>query len=115
MPPSERLEYILFESDKDDEYKWQTFLAYCDVHNKSGEIFRERMGERKKFEVLLDNVVITASEKGVVIQRDELFDDFARAHFSGAYLPLARKIEEIMGKGSFRKIAEDFKKVIKVN
>jgi len=51
---------------------------------------------------------IVSSSKGKFTSRDEVFEHFARANFSGKYLPLARMVEDILGKGSFRKIAEDF-------
>jgi hypothetical protein len=40
--------------------------------------------------------------------RDEVFDEFAKANFSGNYLPLARTVEGVLGKGSFRRLAEEF-------
>ena len=39
--------------------------------------------------------------------QEELFDEFARAHFTGNYLPLARIIEDTFGKGAFREIATE--------
>jgi hypothetical protein len=50
----------------------------------------------------MDRIVIAGEGK---IKKNELFDEFARAHFTGNYLPLARTIEGILGKGSFREIA----------
>lgn len=77
--------------------------------NDKGELyFVGRLRERKKMFSLLDRIL--ESSNGVYKNRDEIFDDFARANFTGNYLPLAKKIEGILGKGSFRKIAEDFAK-----
>ncbi len=66
----------------------------------------ERYTERKKLYDLLDKLVLESNRK--YKNRNELFDEFAKANFSGNYLPLAKIIESILGKGSFRKIAEDF-------
>ncbi len=66
----------------------------------------ERNKERNKMYELLDKLVINS--QGKFTDREEIFDIFARANFSGNYLPLARVVEDILGKGSFREIAEEF-------
>lgn len=66
----------------------------------------ERNKERNKMYELFDKLVINS--QGKFTDREEIFDIFARANFSGNYLPLARVVEDILGKGSFREIAEEF-------
>jgi hypothetical protein len=66
----------------------------------------ERYTERKKLYELLDKLVLHSG--GKFNNRDEVFDEFAKANFSGNYLPLARMVEGILGQGSFRKLAEEF-------
>ena len=64
---------------------------------------QERSEERDTFNKVLDEII--TNSKGKLNNREKLFDEFARAHFSGNYLPLARVIEDALGKGAFRKIA----------
>ena len=94
----------LFESKKDDNYKFGYLMGFFEEELKSGSIFHERIEEREKFEDTLDEII--KKSEGKISDRKELFDEFARAHFSGNYLNLARIIEGALGKGSFRKIAE---------
>ncbi len=69
------------------------------------EVF-ERVGERIGFYTLLDEII--KKSNGKFKTHEELFGLFAQAQFSGNYLPLARTVEEILGQGEFRKIAEEF-------
>jgi len=55
---------------------------------------------------LFDRMI--AASGGSLTSRDEVFDIFATANFSGEYLPLARVVEGVLGEGSFREIAEEF-------
>lgn len=66
----------------------------------------ERYQERKRLYELLDRIV--ANSSGRFESRDEIFNEFARANFSGNYLTISRIVESILGKGSFRKLAEEF-------
>ena len=66
----------------------------------------ERYSERSKLYVLLDNMV--EKSNGEYKNRSEIFAEFAKANFIGNYLPLARIVEKILGKGEFRKIAEEY-------
>ncbi len=76
---------------------------------KDGKIgILERQQEREKMYELLDELVVKS--EGRFKNRNEIFDEFAKANFSGNYLNIARIVESILGKGSFRKIAEDFSK-----
>lgn len=92
----------------DDETKRQAYAAgmFDAVHEKGGVEMRERYRERKKLYELLDKLV--AHSNGKFKNREEMFTEFAKANFSGNYLPLARIVEDILGKGSFRKLAEEF-------
>lgn len=67
--------------------------------------FRERYSDRKKFKGLILEIVEKSEGKYIA---SDIFDEFAKAHFTGRYLPLAHLVEEVLGKGSFRKIANDF-------
>jgi len=112
------LKYISDSQDKiervlefsDDEEKRQAYAAgMFEALYEKGEVeMIERYGERKKLYELLDKLVVNSG--GKFKDRDEVFDEFARANFSGNYLPLARNVESILGKGSFRKLAEEFSK-----
>jgi hypothetical protein len=72
---------------------------------EKGEIqFYERYEERKMFRELLDKLF--EGSNGKFKTKEEIFDEFARAYFTGNYLTIARIIEEVLGKGAFRKLAE---------
>lgn len=102
------VEQVLAYSE--DERKRQPFAAgvvasmYKNDEDKIEWI--ERRKERKKMYELLDKLVLNSA--GKFKKRDEIFDEFAKANFSGNYLALARIVEDILGKGSFRKLAEEF-------
>ncbi len=104
--PQDKVERVLASSD--DEEKRQAYAAgMFDALYEKGEIeTMERYSERKKLNELLDKLF--ANSGGKFKNRDEVFDEFARANFSGNYLPLARTVESILGKGSFRKLAKEF-------
>ncbi len=94
---------VLFNSSNHDDYKIGYFFGYYKEDLKSGNILRERADERKKFDSVLEDIV--ARSDGKVTDKGMLFDQFAKAHFTGNYIPLARIIEDALGKGSFREIA----------
>ena len=104
--PQNRVKEVLAYSDI--ETKRQIFAAgmFQSLCEKGDIETFERHSERKKLYDLLDKLVI--SSKGKFNNREEIFNEFAKANFSGNYLPLARIIEDILGKGSFRKLAEEF-------
>ncbi|MBI2064039.1 MAG: hypothetical protein HYT65_03560 [Candidatus Yanofskybacteria bacterium] len=106
--PQDKVEQVFAFSD--DEEKRQAYAAgmFGVLYERGGVETVERYGERKKLYQLLDKLVINSD--GKFKSRDEVFDEFARANFSGNYLPLARTIEGILGKGAFRKLAEEFSK-----
>lgn len=104
IPRSESLYNVILDPSKDDKYKYDYFSGFYDGVSESTHLEHEREEERKKFDEVLDRIVDASEDK---ITRDELFDEFARAHFTGNYLPLARTVEGIMGEGSFRRIAKE--------
>jgi hypothetical protein len=92
---------LLENNEKGDLYKFGYFTGYFE--EKLSETLHERAEERKVFNEVLDRLVVDS--KGVLGTKEELFDHFARAHFTGNYFPLARLIDGALEKGSFRKVA----------
>lgn len=105
LPESEKVYTNLYESDNEDAFKMGFFMGFYEENLKAGKIMHERAEEREKFNKVLDKIV--ANSEGKITDKNRLFDQFARAHFTGNYLPLARTIEDVLGKGAFRKIAEE--------
>lgn len=106
-PQSKVMEILAYS---DDEGSRRAYAAgMFKALREKGEIVElERYTERKKLYELLDKLVVNSG--GKFKEKDKVFDEFAKANFSGNYLPLAKMIEGILGKGSFRKLAEDFSK-----
>ncbi len=104
--PTEVVKIVLGEYDDENNQQAMAAGMFARMFKEKSVEFMERLKERKKMYALLDEILVASS--GVYQNRDEIFDDFARANFTGNYLPLAKKVEAILGKGSFRKIAEDF-------
>ncbi len=104
--PQDKVERVLAFSD--DEEKRQAYAAemFRTLYEKGEFEAVERYQERKKLYELLDKII--EGSAGKFKNRDEVFDEFAKANFSGNYLPLARTVENILGKGSFRRLAEEF-------
>jgi len=92
----------------DDELERQAYATGIiqGLHKGGGVESMERYKERKMMYALLDELV--EKSNGRFKNRDEAFGEFARANFSGNYLPLARIVEDILGKGSFRRLANEF-------
>jgi hypothetical protein len=65
----------------------------------------ERTDEREKLDKVINEIVEDSKDKNLT--KDQIFDEFAKAHFTGNYILLARIVEESLGKGSFRRIAEE--------
>lgn len=63
-----------------------------------------RYVERYELSQFIDSLYEKAPHE--FASKEEIFDMFARANFTGKLLPLARKVEKILGKGAFRNIAE---------
>lgn len=67
--------------------------------------------ERAKLNKIVKDIFEKNSDK--FESQEEVFDEFARAYFTGKLLPIARLIEKTYGKGSFRKVGEETKKELK--
>jgi hypothetical protein len=109
LPGSESVYRMLYETNEDDDYKSGVFYGYFKEELESGKVIQERSEERDKFNKVIDEII--TNSKGKLNNKEKLFDEFAHAHFTGNYLPLARLIEGALGKGSFRKIATDLGEV----
>ncbi len=96
-----------------DEKKQQAYAAgMFEYFYKNEKVeLTERYNERRKMYKLFDKII--ESSDGKFKNREEVFDEFARANFSGNYIPLARMVEGILGEGSFRKLAEEFSQMHK--
>lgn len=83
--PQNKVEQVLASSD--DEEKRQAYAAgmFRALHEKGETEMVERYVERKKLYELLDRLVENSS--GKFKNRNEVFDEFAKANFSGNYLP----------------------------
>jgi hypothetical protein len=92
----------------DNEIQRQAYAAGMlrSAHEKGKIKWHERYRERKKLEKVLDEIV--EKSNGRFKSKDEIFDEFAKANFSGNYLSVAKIVENILGKGAFRKLAEEF-------
>lgn len=75
------------------------------AQEKEAEPF-ERYEERKKLYNLLDEIVEKAG--GKFKNHEKIFREFASANFSGNYMKIARLVENILGEGSFRRLADEF-------
>lgn len=104
--PKDKVENVLAYSDNEKDRQAYAAGMFQGLYEKGEVEMMERYTERKKLYELLDKLV--SGSNGKFENRDEVFDEFAKAHFSGNYLPLARTVEDILGKGSFRKLAEEF-------
>lgn len=107
FPEPDVLYQVLQSNDYEDDYKVGFFMGALKRQEDLGSIFLERDEERIKFNAVIDRL-IEASEKK--FDRNTVFDEFARAHFTGNYQPLARFVESILGQGSFREIAKELGK-----
>lgn len=101
------LEEIISHSEIQEERQRYASEIYDDMIKKdSGKAIKfERDVERKKMYELLDNIV---SKSNCKFEYGDVFDKLAYSHFSGNYLPFARIVEEVLGKGEFRKLAKEF-------
>lgn len=76
-----------------------------DISGESRLIWLERSPERNQLAEIVDTLF--EKSNGTFKNREEIFDMFAKAHFSGNIFPLARMVDGILGKGAFRKMAEE--------
>ncbi len=105
FPNAKSLFEVLTDQEKDPASKQRYFKDNYKKELAEGNIVQERNDERKAFATVLDRIIYQS--KGAITNREILFDAFARAHFTGNYIPLARLIESALGKGSFREIATE--------
>ncbi len=68
----------------------------------------EPHGERNRSEWTAFLERLVKNSEGTIKSVEDAFKLFARANFSGNYLPAARVVEKIYGKGSFRKLGIEF-------
>lgn len=101
------LEEIISHSEIEEERQRYASEMYYNLikQDKEKAITLERYLERQKMYELLDNIVLKSNGK---FEYGEVFDKLAYSHFSGNYLPFARIVEEVLGKGEFRKLAKEF-------
>jgi hypothetical protein len=99
----DRVIEVIENDDRDNVGKFNYLLGYLHNEFESGILFHERHDERKKFEEVLRYIELQTNG---VLDQEMIEGDFIKVHFTGNYIPLARKIEKQLGKGSFRKIAE---------
>lgn len=72
--------------------------------------YRERREEISRMHKLIAD--IAEHSEGKYHDRSRVFRALMRAHCTGRYLPIARMIESALGKGSFRRVAEEFAQTI---
>ena len=93
-------------SDKEDGYTAGYLLGFLETDFKNGTLmFVERASESRQFTATRDHLV--ESDTTSTLTQEGLLNLFADAHFSGNYLPLARKIDGALGAGTFRTVAEE--------
>lgn len=104
--PQEFVAQVLAFSDNEDERQAYAAGSFDSKMQKDEVKIFERYEERSDFYKLLDSLV--KNSNGRYENHDQIFSEFARANFSGNYLSLARIVEDILGKGAFRELAEQF-------
>jgi hypothetical protein len=68
-------------------------------------VMAERHAERQKLSVLVEEL---SSRSDQHMTKGQVLAEFAKANFTGNLLPVARLMERILGRGSFREMAERF-------
>lgn len=85
--------------------KFELFTHKLDTARKKGNVLEsERYLERSDLRAIIDELFKKAP--GEFKDKEEVYQMFAKANFTGQLLPLARKVERILGKGAFRKMGE---------
>jgi len=100
----------VLRSDKNDDYKIGYLQGLFGIELKMGKYRKERRNERERLYRLLDEIV--AKSGGKFKSRDDIFEELARANFTGNIIGIGRIMEETLGKGSFRRLAEEFAETI---
>ncbi len=104
--PQEEVNKVLAYSQNEEDRQSYAAGLFDGLRAKGEVKLAERYIEREKLHKLLDILVVDSNHR--FSNRDEVFTLFAQANFSGNYVTLARTVESILGKGSFRKIAEEY-------
>ncbi len=96
------------KDNDNDEYRLGFIIGSLDTAKEERRlVILEREEEREQMYALFADI-LKHSKHGEFSSMEDVFDAFAQANFSGNLLPLARKVEAVLGRGSFRKIGEDF-------
>jgi hypothetical protein len=99
----------VLEGSRDNDYKWGFTVGRLKLlYEKGLLVYADRIEEVENLEKLCGEIV--AKSEGKFKTNDEVFDLFARANYGGNMLTLGKTIEKTLGKGSFRRVAEDSKK-----
>ena len=100
----------VLEGPEDNDYKLGFTMGRMKLlYEKGLMIHADRIPEIENMDIVLEEIV--AKSNGGFKTKEEVFDLFARANYSGNILPVGRVVERTPGKGSFRRIAENSKKV----
>jgi hypothetical protein len=105
FPHAIELLNVIKTSDKDSEYIFGYIGGFLEQEIEQGVMFTERPAESEEFESTILRLV--ESDPWLSLTKEELFEMFAKAHFTGNYLPLARKIDSALGVGTFRVVAKE--------
>lgn len=98
-------------AENPEMYKLGGLRGRLEKYQKQNQLEgNERQRERERLEEIISDILNKLPDR--FTDREAVFELFARAHCNGDLLPLAKVIEETYGKGSFRKIAEETKRVI---
>ena len=116
LPEKPREEHMLFLKKKLATLRQNgTSLAgllgyldgYLQLTARDAIVKNDRVDEQRRLDAFIQNIISRAAADGSILDPNDIFDEFARAHFTGNLLPLARIIEKTLGRGSFRKVAEE--------
>lgn len=115
--PEEDADYLLdiVRSDSLEGYRGQALEEYkagCvgrvlhDLAKEESMAVADRRKERAQLHKILSEIL--EKSDGRFKNTDEIFDEFAKANFTGNIIPIARLVEGSLGKGSFSRIAQEF-------
>jgi hypothetical protein len=104
--PEARLKDVKQRYDNEDSRESYAAGMFQGLYENGMVEFFERCKFRKRLYELIDRLF--EKTQGEYGGKDQIFEVIARANFTGNYLPFARLVEKALGKGSFRKLAEDF-------
>jgi len=99
------LEKLESQDVSDDEKLTDLHRRFLEWRRNGAIAEAERADERRKLRILVDDLSFGSNGR---FSREQIMTRFFEANFTGSYLALARTVEEILGKGSFRQLAEAF-------